>query len=459
MLDLEMLRQGLDKAYDQAHLLPPVEGRLRIQAVVAHAAVLLWIVLSEIVQEHLAAALVRLRIGDGLHEELTPYLLLRYRLALHELLEFLDILVAVVCDALGILPVPACTPGLLIVSLDALRNVVMDDETDVRLVDTHAERNGGDDHVHILHQEAVLVLRPCPGIQSRMVRKSFYSVNIQKVRNLFHLLPAEAVYDARLARILLDVTDYVFLRFNLVPDFVAQVRTVEGRLEHRSIHYSKVLLDVVLDLRGSGGGEGDDRSPAYGLHHIPDLPVFRSEIVSPFRDAVRLIDGIERNVHFPEKFHVLILSQGFRSHVQQLCHPRQQVLAHFLDLSFVQGRVQEMCYAVLLLNEPADDIDLVLHQGDERRNDYRRPWHHQCRQLEAQRLSTAGRHQDESIPAIQKVPDNGFLVSLEGIKTEKIFQFGVEYGGTGSHSVRDYTLNIVILFRNTKPDSHQIFGK
>ena len=179
VVDLEMLRERQDQADHQHHLLPPVECLPRVEAVVTGTAVVGGIVLSEIVQQQLAAALVGFGVGDGLHEELPPDLLLGDGLALHELLQLLDVLVAVVGDAVGRLVVTAGAAGLLVIAFDALGNVVMDDEADIRFVDAHAKGDGGYDHVDILHQEAVLVLGPHLRIQARMVRKRFYSIDIQ----------------------------------------------------------------------------------------------------------------------------------------------------------------------------------------------------------------------------------------------------------------------------------------
>ena len=69
-------------------------------------------------------------------------------------------------------------------------------EAHIRLVYSHAEGNGSHDDIYFLHQKLVLVLRPGPGIQPRMVRKRLDTVYVQKLRKLFHLLPAQAIYDA-----------------------------------------------------------------------------------------------------------------------------------------------------------------------------------------------------------------------------------------------------------------------
>ena len=49
--------------------------------------------------------------------------------------------------------VAAGAAGFLVVAFDVLRQVVMDDEADVRFVDAHAEGDGRADHAHFVAQE------------------------------------------------------------------------------------------------------------------------------------------------------------------------------------------------------------------------------------------------------------------------------------------------------------------
>ena len=172
MLYLEMLGQGIHEPEHHLHLFLTVETGLGMEAIVATAAVVLLICLSEIVEQQLPAALARLRVRSHFAQQLTAYLLLRHRLALHKLLELLDVLVAVVGYTGTLLTVPSGAARLLEIALDALRDVVMDDEAHIGLVYAHSEGYGGHDNVHLLHQEAVLVLGPRLGVQPGVIRQS-----------------------------------------------------------------------------------------------------------------------------------------------------------------------------------------------------------------------------------------------------------------------------------------------
>ena len=220
MLHLEAFRQRLNKLYNKGHLFPSVELLLRMQTVVAGSAVLHLVSFSEIIQQQFPATGVGFGICHSLHQKLLSDFLLGNRLALHEFLKFLDILITVEGYTLSFLTVSAGASRLLIISFDTLRNVIVDHKADIRLVNTHSESNGRNNHIYILHKEGVLIVSTGLGIQTRMVWSSLYSIDIQKFCKFLHLLAAKTVYDTRFARVLAYELDDISLRIGLVPYFI-----------------------------------------------------------------------------------------------------------------------------------------------------------------------------------------------------------------------------------------------
>ena len=220
MLHLEAFRQRLNKFNHQSHLFSSIKLLLRMQTVVAGSAVLHLVPLTEIVQQQFPAACVGFRICHSLHQKLLSDLLLGNRLALHEFLKFLDILITIEGYALPLLAVSSGTSCLLIITLDALRNVIMNHKAHIRLVDSHSESDGRNNHVNILHKEGILIVGSGLGIQTSMIWSSLYSIDIKKFGKFLHLLAAKTVYDSRLARVLTDELDDISLRIGLVPYFI-----------------------------------------------------------------------------------------------------------------------------------------------------------------------------------------------------------------------------------------------
>ena len=190
MVCLESLRECLYEFDDHSHLLTTVKLLFRMQTVVACPAVFHLIILSEIAQKEFASAWVGLSICDSLHQKLLSDLLLGNRFALHELLKLLDVFVAVECYALTLFAVTTGTSCLLIVSFNTLRNVIMNYKTYVRLVNTHSERYGRHDDVHLFHKELVLILGAGLCIQSSMIRRGLDAVDVQQFSKLLHFLAA-----------------------------------------------------------------------------------------------------------------------------------------------------------------------------------------------------------------------------------------------------------------------------
>lgn len=120
-------------------------------------------ILAQVAQLELAAALVRLLTVREYAVECVQILVfsqVRRALIVHnEVVVELAIAVLVVQDALCLFTVTAPATTLLHVALKALWHGVVNDKAHVSFVNTHAERNGRDDHLNlILHPPTLNVV-------------------------------------------------------------------------------------------------------------------------------------------------------------------------------------------------------------------------------------------------------------------------------------------------------------
>ncbi len=90
-------------------------------------------------------------------QKLTADFLFGDSLALQEFFEFLDVFVAIKSNAFANAAVSTCPASFLLVTFNGLRDVVVNDITDVWLVDAHAKRNGSDNDLNFFHEKGVLV--------------------------------------------------------------------------------------------------------------------------------------------------------------------------------------------------------------------------------------------------------------------------------------------------------------
>ena len=422
---LELVANGRQSLDHEFHLLLRLNLGLGIHTVVATAAVGLGILLAEIVQKRLAAAHRTLGIRHRLEQQQLAYFLLGQRLALHELLQFLYILIAVERQTMALSAVAPRASGLLIIPFERLGYVVMDHISHVRLVDAHAEGYRSHDDVDTLHKEIVLIACPRLRIHAGMVRQSLDAVRNEQFGQLLDFFAAQTVDDAALAGALLDETYDIPLGVELGPYLVKEVRTVERRLEYSGIRHSQILLYIHLYL-------GRGRSRECNKRRLPDIvydgayaAVLGTEIVPPFRYAVGLVYGIERYLDLAQERHIVLLRKGFGGEIQQLGLSGQHIAAHLVYGRLVERRIEKMRYT-RLGGECAHGIHLILHQRDQRRDNDGDPVHEQRGQLVTQRFTAARRHQYECIASCQKIPYNRFLITLERGKPEVLLELIIQ---------------------------------
>lgn len=186
----------------------------------------------------------------------------------------------------------------------------MDDKADIRFVNTHTESDGGNDDIYLLHQEVVLCLGSECRVKTRMIRLCLDIIGTQYLRQFLYLFTRETVDDTALPRVLLDkLNDILVNILGLRTYLIIQVRTIERALELRRIHDTQILLDIRAHLVRCSRCQCDNRCIAYLIDNRTDTTIFRSEVMTPFRDTMSLIDSIEGNLRLFEELHILLLRQ------------------------------------------------------------------------------------------------------------------------------------------------------
>ena len=368
MLRLEPFLDGID---DLEHLQEFADGLhpfARMQAVVALAAILRLVFLSEIVQEELATTDGSLGISSRFLQELSSDILLCNRLSLHELLQLAQVVRREESEANTFAAISSCPTGFLIVTFQAFRNVVMDDVTHIWLVDTHAESNGSNDDIDALHEEIVLSLSPICRFHAGMIGSSRNVVGTQHLGQFLNSATAQTVDDSALALVLQDKSRDVFINIlRLRTDFVVEVGAIERALELRSIRNTEVLLDVRSHFICGCCGQGNNGSDAYLVHKRPDIAVFRTEVMSPFGYTMCLIDSIERDLRALKEANVLLFGQRLRRHIKEFRATIADVFLCRINLCLRERRVEIVGDAVVV-SQLTYGIHLILHECNERRH-------------------------------------------------------------------------------------------
>ena len=256
MRGAEALPGPLHRRQHLACILGAVDAPGRVEAHVAVAA--RRDSLAEVLEQRHPPARRGLAIPEQRIEALVlaaPAFLARI-LVLDELAAHPDVGEAVEHVRLRAHPIAPGPSDLLVVRLDAARQLGVEHVAHLRLVDPHAESDGGDDDHARLGHEDVLVLLARLGVHPRVIGKRPDPARGEQRRSLLGLLPRQAVDDAALALVAGDEALQLPLPVALHLHRERDVRAVEPEHELLDISTQAVrMLRLGTRIRGEGGAQ------------------------------------------------------------------------------------------------------------------------------------------------------------------------------------------------------------
>ena len=151
---------------------------------------------------------------------------------------------------------------------------------------------------------------------------------------------------------------------------------------------------------------------------VAQLAVFGAEIVSPLGDAVGFIDGQAGQAAILEQSQRFGSEQGFGGDIEQLQLSGACAVGGGDPIPVFKRAIEESGGNV----EEVQLIDLVLHEGDERRDHHRQAVEHECGQLVTERFATAGGHDGQGVVTLEHMTDHLGLAGQEIRETEDLFE-------------------------------------
>ena len=345
---------------------------------------------------------------------------------------FLDVAVGGVVEqeALRRLAVAAGAPRLLVIALQRARQVVVDDEPHVALVDPHPEGGGGDDDLGAALHERILGRLAIVGHQARVVgHDPPPEPPGRHLGDLLRPLARRGIDDPR-ARRLLEEFDQPLGLLALAPrdpDAVEEILPRETANERLGVRQAELCDDVAPDRVRRRRRQGDRRRVAAQPAEASQPGVVGAEIVAPLADAMRLVDRQQAQPRAPDCLQEPAAAEPFRHHVDD----PHLAAGDRIQAALLLARAERAVDVRDRQAQAAELVDLVLHQRDQRRDDQRQPVEHQRRQLVAEALASAGRHYAQAIATRQHGADHLFLAEPEAGQPESA-QIGFDPGGFGS---------------------------
>ena len=361
------------------------------RADVAGPAIFLRVHLAEIGQQPLAAALVPAReVGHGVN-------LGQSRLAgvavLHlprESEQQAHVLAAVKHGAGSGLVVAARPARFLIITFYILGQIAMQHKTHVGLVNAHAKGDGGHDHRAAVLAEGLLGLGPLNISQTGVIGQGRDAVPVQKSHRGLHVLACGAVNDAR-PLVPGQKIQQLPVQLAFWGDLIKKIRAVERSPDQQRVAQGQPFHNVPPHPpRGRGRERGQGRVRKH-LAQPRQFQIIRPKIMSPLRNAVRLVNGEKRQLAPLQQSHELRHAQAFRRNIHQVQIAGQQPRPRPFALGHGTCAVESHG----LEPRGRGRIHLVFHQGNQRADHHAHPVHQPRRQLIAQRLAPARGHDGE----------------------------------------------------------------
>ncbi len=351
-------------------------------------------------------------------------------------------------EGVRILPVPCRAAGFLVVAFHAAGQVPVHHPPHVRLVDAHAERDGGHHHRHIVPYECFLPRPPVRIFQARVVGHRGDPAGGKEGSGALHRLSGAAVHDPRLAGAGRHERKDLALAVSLLrPDAVEDLFAVEARPHHEGGAEAQQAHHVLLDLAGGRGGEGGDGHAGELGAQEAEGPVVRSELVTPLGDAVGLVHCQERQAELAQRAPEVGKGKPLRGDVQELHAAAGEVPPRAARLLRGKGAVQHDGGNAVL----PGGVHLVLHQGNQGAHDHGETLPQQGGQLVAQRLAAAGGESGKDVPAGQDLPKDIFLVRAKGGEAESALELSCQVGGR-QHSLRSmHALSVPWEYHGASP--------
>ncbi len=252
-------------------------------------------------------------------------------------------------------------------------------------------------------------------VQARVVGHRLDAVAGEELGGLLDRVAREAVHDARVARVLLaQERQQLLLGVGFRDDPVLDVGPVEARLEVARMRHGQALGDLLVRRVCGRGRQRDARDVRPALAEQRESQVVGAEVVTPLGHAVRLVDREDGDLRPRQQVQRAVQAQPLRGQVEQVQLARQQLgLDHAALVEVLRGVHEAGAHA-----QRAQRVHLVLHQGDERRDDHACTRSDQGRNLIAERLAATRRHQDDGVTARHHVLDDRFLLAAEGVVPE-----------------------------------------
>ena len=199
------------------------------------------------------------------------------------------------------------------------------------------------------------------------------------------------------------------------------VGSVEAGHDDRRVAHVQARDDLLAYVRRRRSGECEHRWAADSIGCRTEPEVVGPEVVTPRRDAVRLVDDEQGGFRRGDGREDLVPCQLLGSDEEELGLPRAQRLVRSRPFAVALVRADAHCAAGRVAARE-QGAELIALQSQQRRDHDRGTVEQQCCYLVDRRLARTRRHDDESVPAAEERADTLLLLDSKGLPTEDVMR-------------------------------------
>ena len=242
----------------------------------------------------------------------------------------------------------------------------MDHRANRRFINPQAECDRSHQHAHLVRHPTLLIAPARSRIHLPVIRRGRQAPVFQKVDCLFHFVDGGRVNNhAAFGVAVQGVHQHSRLLYRITfADDVTQVRPVKaGNIFIRSTQL-KLRQNVMPHMPSSAGRKRRNGMIGKVPAQPVQLPVFRTEFVSPLGNAVSFVDGEERDGNFLQPSDGVAPRQPLRRKIEQPVSSCARLLNHARLLLVAEGAIEHRRRDPHLRQLRR----LILHQRNQRRN-------------------------------------------------------------------------------------------
>ena len=296
----------------------------------------------------------------------------------------------------------------------------MDNKTHIRLVDTHTKSIGGHHNLHLVLHPKLLMRVARLDIQARVIESRRNAHSVKPIRNNLSTPAITHIHDGTASLHRLQPTPQHTVFVGLMQHIISHILALKTALKHILLPETETDLDIVDHFSGGRSGKGQDRCLGHIGPDIDNLQIRRTKVITPLRDAMRLIDSQKTDLHLFHRLHKITGLKTFRRDIEEL-QPAIGCLIisqfHFIRMHPRRDGRRRNAFRHKMSH-------LVLHQRNKWRDDKTKTIHSHRRNLKTDAFSASRGQKCQCVTTRHHRIDNVFLQGTETGITPKTLQYG-----------------------------------